>query len=126
MCALSTLQTAVFDIPHFLRVPTPEHLGHEAIIVGLIVARIDACEPVPVLGKDLFKDVPILSGFCDHQAAPSEGVRIVAVQRFYHVTPAQSTPSSAFTGACSSISLTLKPRGLQGNREMKIPIRSRY
>ena len=33
MCALSTLQTPVFDIPHLVRITTCEHLMHEGIIV---------------------------------------------------------------------------------------------
>src|SRR6266700_2591290 len=40
MCALSTLQTPVFDIPHLVRITTCEHLMHEGIIVGLIVTRM--------------------------------------------------------------------------------------
>jgi hypothetical protein len=47
------------------------------------------------------------------------------VQLFYHTSPAQSTLSSAFAGARSPTSLTLEPRGLQGNPQMEIPIRSR-
>src|SRR5215470_13324684 len=53
MGALSTVQTAVFAIAYFLRIPTPEHLVHEAIIVGCIVARID------VLRRFLKKNVLI-------------------------------------------------------------------
>jgi hypothetical protein len=74
MLPLATMQTPIFDIPHLLRVPTPEHLVHEAVIVGRMVARIDACEPVPVLGKDLCEDVPVRRGFCSHQAASLRGV----------------------------------------------------
>jgi hypothetical protein len=48
------------------------------------------------------------------------------VQLFYHTSPAQSTLSSAFAGARSPTSLTLEPRGLQGNPQMEIPIRSSY
>ncbi len=31
--ALATVQAVVFDIPHLVRVATPEHLSHQAIIV---------------------------------------------------------------------------------------------
>jgi hypothetical protein len=48
------------------------------------------------------------------------------VQLFYHTSPAQSTLSSAFAGARSPTSLTLEPRGLQGNPQMEIPIRLKY
>src|SRR6266566_9439959 len=88
----------VFDIAHFLRVPTPEHLVDEAIIVGLVVARIDEFEPVPVLGKDLLEDVPVLRGCYNHQSAPSWGSGLYAVPLLYHTSPAQSTPSSASPG----------------------------
>src|SRR6478672_23086 len=66
MDALPTLQTAVLTIAHLLRIPAPEHLVPEAIIVTRIVARVDALEPVPVLGKDLFEDVPGRQG-CRHR-----------------------------------------------------------
>ena len=73
MDALPTLQTAVLDIAHLLRIPAPEHLVHEAIIVTRIVARVDALEPVPVLGKDLLKDTPVPGGCGKPPRPPSEG-----------------------------------------------------
>jgi hypothetical protein len=60
MGALAPVQTAVLDIAHLVGIPTPEHLVDEAIIVTRLVARIDACKPLPVLDKDLFEDVPVL------------------------------------------------------------------
>ena len=115
MFALSTVETAVFNIAHLVGIPTPEHLVDEAIIVALIVARIDAFKPVPVLDKDLLEDVPVLRGCCNHQGAPSWGVGMFAVPLFYHTSPAQSTLSSAFAGARSPTSLTFESRGLQGS-----------
>src|SRR5215831_2924897 len=106
MGALATMQPAVFTIAYFLRVPTPEHLVHEAIIVESIVARIDVLKPVPVLDKDLLEDVPVLRGCCKHAGAPSWGSGRCAVQLLYHVSPPQSTPSLAFTEARSPPSLT--------------------
>jgi hypothetical protein len=61
MGALATVQTAVCDRAHLRRVPTREHLVDEAIIVALIVARIDTFEPVPVLDKDLLNWLRVLS-----------------------------------------------------------------
>src|SRR5215831_19708896 len=81
-------------------------------------------ESLPVLSKDLFEDVPVLGGCCNHQGAPSGGSGF-AVQLLYHGSSAQSTPSSAFTEAPSLTSLTLQPRGLQGHPQMEIPVRSR-
>src|SRR4029450_216226 len=125
MFAPATVETAVFDSAYLLGIPAPEHLVHEAIIVARIVARVDVFEPVPVLSKDLFEDVPVLGGCCNHQGAPSGGSGF-AVQLLYHGSSAQSTPSSAFTEAPSPTSLTLQLRGLQGNPQMEIPVRSRY
>jgi hypothetical protein len=81
-------------------------------------------EPAPVLSKDLFEDVPVLGGCCNHQGAPSAGCGF-AVQLLCHGSSAQSTSSSAFIEAPSPTSLTLQLRGLQGNPQMEIPIRSR-
>ena len=123
MGALSTGQTPVCDRAHLRGITASEPLGYQAIILGLMVARVDSFEPVPVLSKDLFEDVPVLVGCCNHQGAPSEGSGF-AVQLLYHGSSAQSTPSSAFTEAPSPTSLTLQPRGLQGNPQMEIPVRS--
>jgi hypothetical protein len=68
---LATVQAAVFDIPHLVRVATREPLGHQAIVVGRLVARIGVCEPVPALCKDLLEDVPVPQGCCKHEGAPS-------------------------------------------------------
>src|SRR5215471_5277915 len=99
MFALATVEAAVFNIAYLVGIPTPEHLVDEAIIVARMVTRIDACEPVPVLDKDLFEDVPVLCRGCHHQGAPSGGNGMVAVQLFYHTSPVLSTLSSAFSGA---------------------------
>ncbi len=55
MFALATMQTSVCDKAHLLRVPTPQHLNHETIVVARIVARIDTFEPVPVIDNYLFE-----------------------------------------------------------------------
>src|SRR2546428_9797188 len=107
MGALATLQTAIFDIAHLLRVATRQHLGHQIMIVGGLIARMGVGESVPVVGKDLLEDVPVPRGCCHHRVALSGGDRIVTVQRLYHTSPAQSTPSSAFIRAASSPSRPL-------------------
>src|SRR5437867_10325661 len=83
---------AIFDIAHRLRIAAPKHLGHQAIVVGRLVAGMGVLKRIPVIGKDLFEDVPVPRGCCKHQGAPSEGVGIVAVQRLYHASSALSTP----------------------------------
>ena len=87
--------------------------------------RVDVFEPVPVLSKDLFEDVPVLRRCCNHEGAPSGGIGMLVVQLLYHVSPTQSTPSSTCTEARSPPSLTLEPRGRQTSCKMQIPIRSR-
>src|SRR5712691_714434 len=111
MGALSAMQTPILNIAHLVRIPAPEHLVHEPIIVTRIVARVDAFEPVPVLSKDLFEDVPGRQGFCSHQAASLRSVGLCVIALFYHISPTTSTPSSALTGARSPTPLTLAPRG---------------
>src|SRR5215475_10898416 len=124
MGALPAIQAPVVDVPYLVRVPACEHLVYKLIIVSLMVPRMASFEAVPVRGKDLLEDVPILRGCCNHAGAPSWGSGIFAVQLLYHVSSAQSPPSSAFTQARSSPSLTLEPRGLQASRKMEIPVRS--
>jgi hypothetical protein len=101
------MQIPILEIPHPLRIAAGEHLVHEAIIVGCIVARLDAFKPIPVLDKDLLEDVPVLRGCCKHAGAPSWGMGMWSVQLLYHVSPTQSTSSSAFPEAHSLTSLTL-------------------
>jgi hypothetical protein len=66
MLALATMQTAILDITHLVGIATSEHLVHEPIIVAGIVTRINVFEPLPVLDKELFEDVPVLSRLCHH------------------------------------------------------------
>ena len=107
------MQTSIFDIAHLLGITTGKHFVDESIIVASIVPRIDVFKSVPMLGKDLFEDIPGRRGFCSHQAASLRSVRLCVIALFYHIPPTTSTPSSALTGARSPTSLTLKPRGLQ-------------
>src|SRR5215470_19275390 len=85
MFALATVETAVFDRAYLLGIPTPEHLINEAIIVGLIVARVAVFEPVPVLGKDLFEEVPGRRSGCNHQTASLRSIGLWRVTLLYHV-----------------------------------------
>jgi hypothetical protein len=71
MFPLSTLEAAVFDIAHLVRITPPEHLGHQAIIVGRLVARMGVLELAPVIGQALLEDSPVPKGLCHHWVAPS-------------------------------------------------------
>jgi hypothetical protein len=77
MFALTTMETSVCDIAHLLRITTPEHLVDELIIVGRIVVRTEPFKPIPMLGKDLFKNVPTGSEFCMHRSTPIWGVGVL-------------------------------------------------
>jgi hypothetical protein len=77
MFPLTTMETAVFDIAYLVRIPTPEHLVDKVIIVGRSVARTEWFKPLPMLGQDLFKNVPTGSDFCIHRSAPIWGVGVL-------------------------------------------------
>src|SRR5215510_2740700 len=98
VCALPPMQTPILDIPHPLRIAAGQPLVHEVIVGGCIVARLDAFKPLPVLDTDLLEDVPIRRGCWNHEGAPSWGMGMLAMPRLYHVSPTQSTPSSASPG----------------------------
>src|SRR5688572_29835062 len=92
MLPLATVQAAVLDIAHLPWGATRQHLGYQVIVVGCLVAWMGVLKRVPVLGKNLFEDVPVPRGCCKHQGAPSEGVGMGAVQRLYHASSGLSTP----------------------------------
>jgi len=96
--ALATLQAAVFDVPHFLRVAASQHLGHQIIVVCRLVAWMGVLKRLPVVGKDLFEDAPVPRGCCHHRVAPSKGDMIVTMQRLYHASPMGSTPHQSSLG----------------------------
>src|SRR5438034_7447989 len=54
---LTTMETAVCDRAYLVRIPTPEHLVDKVIVVGRIGARTERFKPLPMLGKDLFKNL---------------------------------------------------------------------
>src|SRR5215475_16111313 len=119
MLALSTVQAAVFDVPHLFRVATRQHLGHQVIIVGRLVARMGVCEPVPVLSKDLLEDTPVPRGLYQHRLAPSWGHQLVAVKRLYHASAASSTPARPGPGNLSPASFILELWGLLDRKNEK-------
>src|SRR5262245_33985786 len=94
MFPFTPMETAVFDIAYLVRIPTPEHLVDKVIVVGRIVARTERFKPLPMLGKDLFKNVPTGSGFCIHRAAQIWGVWWCYRGTLYHVQADKATPSS--------------------------------
>src|SRR5437764_15242164 len=93
MFTLTTMETAVFDIAHLIRIPTSEHLVDEVIIVGRIVARAALFKPLPVLGKDLFKTFqPAMTSVA--MALYRVGLRGGCRAMLYHVGTVKATLSS--------------------------------
>src|SRR5262245_12238889 len=97
MGALPTLETPIVDVAHLVGISAPEHLGHQAIIVAAIVARIGVFKAVPVLGKDLFEDAPSRRSSYRHEAASLQSVGWSVIVLFYHTQPTISTPLAAHT-----------------------------
>ena len=98
MLPLATVQAAVFEVPYLFWVATRQHLGHQVIVVGRLVAWMGMLKCVPMIGKNLLEDAPVPSGFGHHRVTPSWGVGKVAVQRLYHSLPASSTPYRPVSG----------------------------
>src|SRR6266403_4928599 len=92
MGALATLLAAVFAIPHLFRIATRQHLGHQIMIVGGLIARMGVGESIPVVGKDLLEDVPVPCGCCQHKGPPRSERDKVAIPRLYHSSSALSIP----------------------------------
>src|SRR5439155_25386756 len=73
MRALAAVQTAILDVPDLFRIATHEHLRHQTIVIGGLIARMGVLKRLPVIGKDLLKDTPVPGGCCKHLRPPSEG-----------------------------------------------------
>src|SRR5712691_5486449 len=97
MGALPATKTPICDIPHLVGIPAPEHLRYQAVIVASIVPRVHALEAIPVVGKDLFEEVPGRRSCCSHQAASLQSVGWWVIALFYHIPSMTSTPSAVLT-----------------------------
>src|SRR5213080_1658093 len=97
MGALPATKTPLGDIPHLVGIPAPEHLRYQAVIVASIVPRVHALEAIPVVGKDLFEEVPGRRSCCSHQAASLQRVGWWVIALFYHIPSMTSTPSAVLT-----------------------------
>jgi len=64
--ALSTIEASVVEVADLVRIAAGEHLVHKIVIVSVIITRIELLKFVPVIMKDLFKDIPSWSGFSVH------------------------------------------------------------
>src|SRR5207249_7698614 len=72
MLALAAVQTAILDVPELFPIDTREHLRHQTVVIGGLIARMGVLKRLPVLGKDLLKDPPGPGGCCKHPRPPSE------------------------------------------------------
>ena len=118
MLALTTIETSVLDRAHLVGIAAVEHLVDEPLIVGRVIARTELFEPLPVIDKDLFEDVPVPRRFDNHQIAPSEGGDVGDAAFLPHLTPCVH-PSAVFTEVASPTSLALELRGLQETGKCK-------
>src|SRR5438132_4667672 len=97
MGALPATQTPLGDRPHLVGMPAPEPLRYQAVIVASIVPRVHALEAIPVVGQDLFEEVPGRRSCCSHQAASLQRVGWWVRALCYHIPSMTSTPSAVLT-----------------------------
>src|SRR5215831_9498326 len=124
MLALSTMRAAVFDVPHLFRVAARQHLGHQVVVVGRLVARMGALKRLPMVSKDLLENIPVPRGGCYHRIAPSWGDQLVAVPRLYHASAVSSTPHRPVYAHPHP--LLSSETGATEIRKMNFPIRCTY
>src|SRR5262245_53124211 len=124
MLPLAAVLAAVLDIPHLFRVAARQHLGHQVVVVGRLVARMGALKRLPMVSKDLLENIPVPRGGCYHRIAPSWGDQLVAVPRLYHASAASSTPHRPVYAHPHP--LLSSETGATEIGKMHFPIRSRY
>src|ERR1041385_3663888 len=73
MLPLATVQTAILDVPDLFWIATREHLCHQVVVIGGLIARMGVLKCLPMIGKALLKDTPVPGGCCKHPRPPSEG-----------------------------------------------------
>ena len=66
--ALSTIEASVVEVADLLGIATAEHLLDQFVIVSVIITGIELLKFIPVVMKDLFKDVPSGSAFSFHNS----------------------------------------------------------
>ena len=54
---LSTIEALVVEVSDLFWIATGEHLVHQLVIVSVIITRVELLKFVPVIMKDLFKDI---------------------------------------------------------------------
>ena len=64
--ALSTIEASMFEVSDLVRIATRKHLVDQLIIVSVIIKRVELFKFIPVIMKDLFKDIPSRNEFRFH------------------------------------------------------------
>jgi hypothetical protein len=89
----------IIEVPALFRIATREHLRHQTVVIGGLIARMGVLKCLPVIGKDLLKDTLVPGGCCKHPRPPSEGgwdydgaVVVPRLLRAVHSSSALSTP----------------------------------
>ena len=65
---LPTIEASMFDIADLVQMATGEHLVDQLIIVSCIITGIELLKFIPVIMKDLFKDIPSGGEFSFHSS----------------------------------------------------------
>jgi hypothetical protein len=63
---LPTIEASVVEVSDLFGIATREHLVDQLIIVSCIITRVELLKFIPMIMKDLFKDVPSGSEFSVH------------------------------------------------------------
>jgi hypothetical protein len=63
---LPTIEASIVEIADLLRIATGEHLVDQLVIVSVIITRVELLKFIPVIMKDLFKDIPSGGEFSFH------------------------------------------------------------
>ena len=63
---LPTIEASIVEVADLVRIATGEHLVHQLIIVSCIITRVELLKFIPVIMKDLLKDIPSGSEFRFH------------------------------------------------------------
>ena len=65
---LPTIEASVVEVADLVRIATGEHLVHQLIIVSVIITRVELLKFIPMIMKDLFKDIPSGGEFNFHSS----------------------------------------------------------
>jgi hypothetical protein len=76
LLAWTTMETAVCDRAHRVRMTTPAQLADAVIRVGRSVTRTALFKPLPMLGKDLLEAMPADHDFGSHGSTARWGVGV--------------------------------------------------